>query len=127
MQPERVKFSFNQDDFLTAGQIWIDIKQGKLKVNKLVPDYRRGIDGAKYRLLNDINALMKNELFNYDWIVREAAPQAPRIFSWTYAKLDQSKKDLLDNLAYLSINADNNFQQLKAIYSEYVPPESLRI
>jgi hypothetical protein len=126
IDPERVKFEFNDGDFYQAGRVWLEVMAGRLEIAQVVPDYRRGLDGIKYRLLNDINALMKNELLNYDWILKDAGPKAPKIFSKPVIKLDEAESGLLDTLATLSLDVDANWGRIRDQYATYVQAKNLR-
>lgn len=126
LDPERVKFEFDGNEFFQAGRVWSDVKAGCLDLAQVVPDYRAGLDGIKYRLLNDVNALMKNELLNYDWIIREAQPQAPQVFAKPVARLDAAECRLLDALAVLSLDGDTHWNRIRDHYLTYVHPENLR-
>jgi hypothetical protein len=126
IDPERVKFEFDEGEFFQAGRVWLEVMAGRLEIAQVVPDYRHGLDGVKYRLLNDINALMKNELLNYDWIIKEAKPQAPKIFSKPVIKLDEAESHLLDILATLSLDVDVNWSRIRDQYATYVQAENLR-
>lgn len=124
IDPERVKFEFEKGAFCPAGKVWLDVRQGKLELSQVLPDYRRGLDGIKYRLLNDINALMKNELLNYDWMLKQV--QVPRLFSKPMSNLDEGECILLDILAILSLDVDAHWGEICDQYVSYVHPENLR-
>lgn len=126
IDPERVKFEFAEGEFFQAGRVWLEVMAGRLEIAQVVPDYRQGLDGIKYRLLNDINALMKNELLNYDWIIKEAKPKAPKIFSKPVIKLDEAESHLVDILATLSLDVDANWSRIRDQYATYVQAENLR-
>lgn len=126
IDPERVKLKFEEGAFLPAGKVWLEVRHGGLELTQVLPDYRGGLDGVKYRLLNDLNALMKQELLNYDWIVKEAKPKAPRLFSKPVSKLDETEYSLLDTLATLSLDVDAHWDRICEQYATYVRPENLR-
>ncbi len=90
-----------------------------------MPDYRDGLDGVKYRLLNDVNALMKNELLNYDWIIKEAGLQKPKIFSKSVPNLVETEHSLLNMLAEVSSEEERELSVLCAKYETYVHAENL--
>lgn len=125
IDPERVKFKFAKGAFLPAGKVWLDVQRGVLALDRVLPDYRSGLDGIKYRLLNDLNALMKNELLNYDWMLRQA--KASRLFSKLVSNLGEGERILLDILATLSLDADTQWNCLCDQYASYVRPENLRV
>ncbi len=126
MDPERVKTEFDEGDFYPAGRVWLEVRGGRLKASQIIPDYRSGLDGVKYRLLNDVNALMKQELLHYDWIVRKAQPKAPKVFSKRIEQLDEAEYRLLDTLATASLAVDANWRSLRDQYASYVLAENLR-
>lgn len=121
---ERVKFKLAKGAFLPAGKVWLDVQRRALELDQVLPDYRGGQDGIKYRLLNDLNALMKNELLNYDWMLRQAKPL--RLFSKLVSNLDEDERILLDILATLSLDADTQWDCLCDQYAFYARPENLR-
>lgn len=125
IDPEQAILNLAQESFLPAGKVWLALEKGQIAVEKIVPDYRDGLDGVKYRLLNDINALMKNELLNYDWIIREATPQPPRIFSKAVSNLDETEHRLLNRLAEISSDDELNLSMICAKYETYVHTENL--
>lgn len=125
IDPERVKFKFAQGDFLPGGQVWLDVRQGNLEFDGVLPDYRSGLDGIKYRLLNDINALMKNELLNYDWLLRKL--KRPQLFSKRVSQLREEECILLELLATFSLDVDAHWDQIRELYTDYVGPENLRV
>ncbi len=125
IDPERIKLDVDDGEFFPAGKVWLEVVAGRLEIAKVIPDYRRGLDGIKYRLLNDINALMKNELLNYGWIVKTAKPKAPIIFSKPVIKLDESENRLLETLATLSSDVDANWERIRDLYATYVQAENL--
>lgn len=124
IDPEQAKFKFTKRDFLPGGQVWLDARAGRLDLAQIVSDYRGGWDGIKYRLLNDMNALMKNELLNYDWLLRQV--RTPRLFTMSVSHLDEGECIFLEILATLSLNAEAHWDQLCDQYSCYVRPENLR-
>jgi len=88
VDPERAKFKFEKGAFLPAGKVWLDVRQRRLELAQILPDYpRRGLDAIKYRLLNDVNALMKNELLHYDWLLKKV--KVPRLFSQPVSHLPE--------------------------------------
>lgn len=109
IDPERAKLEFDEGEFFEAGKAWLEVRAGRLEIDRVIPDYRRGLDGIKYRLLNDINALMKNELLNYEWITKKAKLKAPKFFSKPVIRLDESENRLLETLATLSSDVDTCF------------------
>jgi hypothetical protein len=125
IDPEQEILNLAQESFLSAGKVWVALEKGQIAVEKIVPDYRAGPDGVKYRLLNDINALMKNELLNYDWIIKEATPQPPKLFSKSVANLDKSEYNLLNLLAEISSDDKPNLSMICAKYQTYVHVENL--
>jgi len=127
IDPEQVRLKFEEGAFLLAGKVWLDIRQGRLELAHVMPDYRGGLDGVKYRLLNDLNALMKQELLNYDWIIKEARPKAPKLFSKPVAKMDEAECSLLDTLAALSLDVEVHWERIGEQYATYVRPENWRI
>lgn len=124
IDPEQVKFKLAKGMFLPAGKVWLEAQQGALELDQVLPDYRSGRDGIKYRLLNDLNALMKNELLNYDWMLKQA--KAPRLFSRLLSNLSEDEHILLDILATLSLDADVQWDYLCDQYTSYVRPENLQ-
>jgi hypothetical protein len=124
IDPERGKLKFAKRDFLPGGKVWLEVKAGRLELTQVIPDYRSGPDGIKYRLLNDINALMKNELLNYDWMLKQVKP--PRLFSKPLSHLAEGDCILLEILATLSLEADANWSEIRDEYTSYVRPENLR-
>jgi hypothetical protein len=125
IDPERVKFKFAKGAFLPAGKVWLDVQRGALELDRVLPDYRSGLDGIKYRLLNDLNALMKNELLNYDWMLKQA--QVPGLFSKLVSNLSEDERILLDIVATLSLDADAQWGCLCDQYASYVRPQNLRV
>ncbi len=125
VDPERVKFRFAKEDFFPGGKVWLAVRQRKLELARVLPDYRSGLDGIKYRLLNDMNALMKNELLNYDWMLKQAKP--PRLFSRPVSHLDEGDCILLDILATLSLNVDAHWSDICDQYNAYVRTENHRM
>jgi hypothetical protein len=67
---------------------------------------------------------MKNELLHYDWMIREAAPKAPRIFSKPTSKLQETEWDLLDRLAVVTQDLKMPRDELNRLYTTYVRPEN---
>lgn len=125
IDPEQAIFDLEERSFLPAGNVWLALRNGQIALNKIVPDYRDGLDGVKYRLLNDLNALMKNELLNYDWMIKEAAPQKPKIFTKPVANLDEGDYSLLNRLAEISSDEDPDLSVICANYETYVHAENL--
>ncbi len=124
IDPEQVKLKFAEDDFFPGGKVWLGVRQRKLELAQVLPDYRSGLDGVKYRLLNDMNALMKNELLNYDWMLKQVKP--PALFSKPVARLDEGDCILLDIVATLSLDADACWNDIHDQYTSYVHPENQR-
>ncbi len=124
IDPERVRVQFAADDFYPAGKVWLELGQGELDLDQVIPDYRSGLEGVKYRLLNDINALMKNELLNYDWMLKAAQP--PMLFSKPLLKLDETDRGLLDELADFSLDVDAHWRDICYRYASYVKTDNLR-
>ena len=124
IDPEQIKFRLAKGMFLPAGKVWLDAQQGALELDQVLPDYRSGRDGIKYRLLNDLNALMKNELLNYDWMLKQV--KAPGLFSKSVSNLSEDERILLDILATLSLDADTQWNCLCDQYASYVHPQNLR-
>ncbi|HEX2998037.1 MAG TPA: hypothetical protein VHP14_24645 [Anaerolineales bacterium] len=124
IDPERFKTKLAKGAFLPAGKVWLDVQRSVLHLDQVLPDYRSGLDGIKYRLLNDVNALMKNELLNYDWMLRQV--RAPRLFSKPVSNLDEGERIFLDILATLSLDSDARWGELCDQYTSYVHPENLR-
>jgi hypothetical protein len=125
IDPEQAILNLARESFLPAGKVWLAVEKGQIAVEKIMPDYRSGSDGVKYRLLNDVNALMKNELLNYDWIIKEATPQPPKLFSKSVAKLDEAEHNLLNMLAEISSEEDPSPSIICAKYQTYVHVENL--
>jgi len=125
VDPEQSRLSLATDDFRLSGRIWLECRHGNMDWNQALPDYRHGADGVKYRLLNDLNGVMKNELLNYHWIVRTSGTAAPDIFRKRVSQLTEEQMDLLDSIAMLSLDVDKNLVQLTAQYRSYVHPENL--
>lgn len=125
VDPEQGRVQIPEGEFLTAGQVWCMLKDGSIAIGRVLPDYQEGLDGVKYRLLNDMNALMKNELLNYDWLIREATPKKPAIFALPVAKLNQADLDLLDQLATFSGQADGKLDEIRRLYTGYLAAENL--
>ena len=125
IDPERVKLKFMAGDFFPGGKVWLEVGQGRFALDRVMPDYRRGLDGIKYRLLNDMNALMKNELLNYDWMLKQVKP--PRLFSRPVSRLDEGDCILLDILATLSLNVDVHRSDICDQYNAYVLTENHRM
>lgn len=126
IDPEQARIGVEDGAFVLAGAVWLEARRGAIDLEHVLPDYRSGLDGVKYRLLNDVNALMKHELLNYDWMIREAAPKAPKLFSKPVAKLDEAEYALLDSLAALSLDVDARWDRLREQYATYVHPEHVR-
>jgi hypothetical protein len=124
VDPEQIKFRLAKGMFLPAGKVWLDVQRGALHLNQILPDYRSGWDGIKYRLLNDLNALMKNELLNYDWMLRQV--KAPKLFSRPVSTLGEGDRILLDVFATLSLDVDGNWSCICDQYASYVRSENLR-
>jgi hypothetical protein len=124
IDPERARIEFELDDFYPGGRVWLELQQGKLRLDQMIPDYRSGLEGVKYRLLNDINGLMKNELLNYDWMLKKARP--PKLFSKPLIKLDETDRGLLDELAEFSLDVDAHWRDICDRYASYVTIENLR-
>jgi hypothetical protein len=124
IDPERVKFKFRKEEFLPAGNVWLDVQQRTRGLDQVLPDYRSGLDGIKYRILNDINALMKNELLNYDWMLKQV--KAPRLFSKPIASLGEDERVLLDVLATLTLDVDAQWNCLCDLYNSYVRSKNMR-
>jgi hypothetical protein len=124
IDPEQARFKFAKGDFLPGGKVWLDLRSGRLELAQVMSDYRRGADGIKYRLLNDMNALMKNELLNYDWLLKKV--KAPRLFSKPVSHLDEGDCIFLEILAALSQDIDTNWDLIRDQYVSYVHPENLR-
>jgi len=125
IDPEQAILNLARESFLPAGKVWLALEKGQIAVEKIVPDYRSGSDGVKYRLLNDFNALMKNELLNYDWILKEATPQPPKLFSKSVANLDEAEHNLLNMLAEISSEEEPSLSIICAKYQTYVHVENL--
>ena len=125
VDPEQARLQIPNGEFLTAGQVWCRLKDGSTAIEQVLPDYQEGLDGVKYRLLNDINALMKNELLNYDWLIREAAPKKPAIFALPVEKLTQTDLDLLHQLATFSGQAEGKLDEIRRLYTTYLATENL--
>jgi hypothetical protein len=119
IDPEQAIFDLEQESFLPAGKVWLALRRAQISPNKIVPDYRDGLDGVKYRLLNDVNALMKNELLNYDWIIKEAEPQKPNIFSISVSNLVETEHSLLNILAEVSSEQEPKLSMICAKYGYY--------
>jgi hypothetical protein len=124
IDPERGKLKFAKGDFLSGGKAWLEIRAGRLDLTQVIPDYRSGLDGIKYRLLNDINALMKNELLNYDWMLKQVKP--PRLFSKPLSHLEEGDCILLEILATLSLDVEAHWSEICDQYTSYVRSENLR-
>jgi hypothetical protein len=124
IDPDQANFKFEKEAFLPAGKVWLDVQKGVQELDQVLPDYRSGLDGIKYRLLNDINALMKNELLNYDWMLKQV--KAPRLFSKLVSNLSEDERISLDIVATLSLDIDSNWNYLCDHYRSYVYPENLR-
>lgn len=125
VDPEQGRVQIPNGEFLTAGDVWRRLKDGSIAIGQVLPDYQEGLDGAKYRLLNDINALMKNEQLNYDWLIREAAPKKPAIFALPVEKLTQTDLDLLDQLATFSGQTEGKLDEIRRLYTGYLAAENL--
>jgi hypothetical protein len=126
IDPERSGRPIESGAFLPAGRVWFEAKSGGAVLGRVLPDYRSGLDGVKYRLLCDVNALMKHELLHYDWIIREAPPQAPALFLKPPTKLTGAEIALLDDLAVATLDVDNQWATLQTLYGRYVSPRNLR-
>lgn len=124
IDPEQELFGLGPDKFYPAGRVWLALQNKQLALEKILPDYRDGMDGVKYRLLNDLNALMKNELLNYDWLIKEALPQKPALFSKSVAQLGSTEIAFLNHLAEISSVEEPNCSTIDPHYRTYVHPEN---
>lgn len=125
IDPEQAILHLAHKSFLPAGKVWLALEKGQIAMEKVMPDYRDGLDGVKYRLLNDFNALMKNEFLNYDWMIKKAVPQPPRLFSTSVSNLNEMEHNLLNMLAKLSSEEEPNLAMICAQYQTYVHVENL--
>jgi hypothetical protein len=125
IDPEQAILNLVRGSFLPAGKAWLAVRKGQIALEKIVPDYRTGSDGVKYRLLNDINALMKNEFLNYDWIIKEAMPRPPKLFSKSVSNLDETEQNLLTTLAEISSEEEPSLSIICTKYQTYVHVENL--
>jgi len=125
VDPEQALFNLDHGMFLSAGKVWLALGNDQMALDNIVPDYRDGMDGVKYRLLNDMNALMKNELLNYDWMIKEAAPQKPKLFSKSMSQLAETEHRLLNKLAEIASAEELNLSMICSAYESYVHAENL--
>lgn len=92
--------------FLTGGAAWLAVHTRQVNVQDFLPDWRDGLDGIKYRLLCDINGLIRQELLMYDWLLRDLPQQAPELLRISSARLADTQQQLLLRLAAFSAARD---------------------
>jgi hypothetical protein len=126
IDPERQKTSFTSKDIITPGKLWLEYRSNTIDSIDIHVGNYHGIDAVKYELINDINCVMKNELLNYDWMITRSGQKKPQIVRTKYDRLNESDLELLDSLAILSINVDNNFEKIAKIYNRIVQKENKR-
>ncbi len=125
IDPERCRVSVSREEFVTAGELWLETRAGVFDPSDLNVGNKSSHDVLKYELLNDINCLMKQELINYDWMLT-GPPKMPGIARRSYGRLSEEDFELLDTLAAFSAGNSVDVRMISSCYENYVSSENRR-
>jgi hypothetical protein len=99
-----------QSPFLVAGEVWQLCRAGRADPETFVDSPTdRGMAPIRYALLHDFDALNKVELVGADaWHELITKPEED---------ISEADRELLDQIAEITIHVDTRFQELQALYA----------
>lgn len=126
MQKERLKITINPEDlpkgaFSFGGEAWLLCRNNERDPQTFGILEWWGMDYVLSNFLLDIASLMKNPMLPWDmW---------DGLKSYRYDQLDNNQLTILDRLAMLSLEPDNNFNEISEIYNRHlkVPDDLSRV
>lgn len=125
VDPERQRVAIAPELVELAGASWIAVRRRRRRPPSSYSGLA-GMNGLKYALLSDVNALFKNELLGYEWRVRSFQRPKPAVVGRGYARLTEDELERLDRLAELSLAPDEALDELWEHYRSLVPLVSMR-
>lgn len=125
VDPERRRVAIGPETVALAGACWLSARWGQRDPPPSYSGLSR-LNGLKYALLCDVNALFKNELLGYEWRVRSFRRPKPDAVRRGYARLSAEQLARLDRLAELSQAPDDALPELWEHYARLVPTGSMR-
>lgn len=110
--------NITENDFLTAAKAYLGVRNKTLNEKEIYyasTPYQYGLKAAIRYLIYDFNCLMNNEIFFL---------YLPKYIIDSNLNLNDDELKALDEIAYLMLDPDNNFNKLRSIW---VKEEKFRI